>query len=66
MRGIIEYAEIVAIKERSAGNDTVGDMWIDTKTFTKETPISEIVKWASDVSGKLIITINQPDKECNF
>lgn len=49
---------IVAIKERSAGNDTVGDMWLETKIFSQDTPVGDILFWANkkSTSGKLIIT----------
>jgi hypothetical protein len=50
---------VVAIIERSAGNETVGDMWFETKIFDDDTPISKIVKWSDEKkrSGKLIITV---------
>ena len=52
---------IVAIKERSAGNESVGDMWLETAIFNEDTPVKEIVEWSkfghSFISpGKLIIT----------
>lgn len=37
---------IVAIKKMSAGNDSVGEMWHETKVFDASTPIGEVVKWA--------------------
>lgn len=54
---------IVAIKERSAGNESVGDMWLETKIFEPTTPASEIVKWGNglSMSGKLILTTAQED-----
>lgn len=54
------YENVVAIVERSGGNESVGNMWLDTKIFSKETPISKIIAWAdtsNSSSGKLIITI---------
>lgn len=55
-----DYKEVIAIKENSAGNDSVGDMWIETKAFNKETKIEDIIEWAKNCcSGKLIITINE-------
>lgn len=57
-----KYQRIVAISERSAGNESVGDMWLETKTFDKETPISKIIDW-SNPSGKLIITIDEDTVE---
>ena len=60
-----EYTHIVAIGERSGGNESVGDMWLETKVFKKNTPIEQIVNWAKEtgVSGKLIITIAEPNKD---
>ena len=54
-----EYDRIIATKERSAGNDSVGDMWVDTKSFDRNTEIHEIIKWAENCTGKLIITIDE-------
>lgn len=61
--------KIVAIKEMSNGNDSVGNMWLETKIFDAQTPVIEILMWAGDLRitgnrqiisqncGKLIITI---------
>jgi len=54
-----DYKRVVAIQERSAGNDSVGDMWLDTKTFDKSTKVEDIIEWAKSCSGKLIITIDE-------
>jgi hypothetical protein len=55
------YTRMIAIGEKSSGNDSVGDMWIETKSFNIDTPVSEILKWAwkNGVSGKLTITIDE-------
>jgi hypothetical protein len=54
-----DYKRVIAIKERSAGNESVGSMWLETKSFDKETPISKIVEWADSCDGKLIVTIDE-------
>lgn len=59
MKKFKTYTKIIAIKERSAGNDLVGDMWIETKSFDVATPVKEIMYWANDCSGKLILTIDE-------
>lgn len=56
------YKRIVAIKEKSAGNDTVGDSWLETKSFHINTPVSDIMSWAWDASGKLILTIDESSR----
>lgn len=63
MKTFTDYKNIVAIKEHSAGNDSVGSMWVETKTFPKETKIEDIVNWARGCPGKLIITIDETDAE---
>jgi len=60
------YTRVIAIKEKSSGNESVGDMWIETKTFSKDAPISEIIKWANDCNGKLTITIDESDANNNY
>ena len=57
-----DYSQVIAIGECSAGNESVGDMWLETKAFDKNTPVKDIIRWAEDrnVTGKLIITINEP------
>jgi len=57
-----EYSDVIATLELSGGNESVGNMWFETCTFMKTTPISEIIEWASKKSsgsGKLIITIDE-------
>jgi len=43
--------KIVAILHRSAGNESVGDMWRETKVFDEITPLIEVFKWANVVVG---------------
>ena len=63
MKQLENYDRVIAIKERSAGNETVGDMWLETKSFDKETPVSEIIEWSGIHKGKLIITIDESGTE---
>lgn len=60
-----DFERVIATKERSAGNDTVGDMWTETKSFNRDTPINKILEWAKDCSGKLIITIDEDTADTN-
>lgn len=52
--------KIVAIKKMAAGNESVGEMWEETKIFDASTPVIEIVKWAG---LKKNITITLPENE---
>jgi nitrous oxidase accessory protein NosD len=58
-----KYQRIIATKEKSAGNESVGSMWSETKSFDRETPISSIIEWAENADGKLIITIDEDTVE---
>jgi hypothetical protein len=40
--------KIVVIKDMSAGNESVGEMWQETKIFEPEQPISDVLKWVHD------------------
>lgn len=43
---------VVAILDRSAGNETVGEMWKETKVFSDADEIGEIFEWAVKAQGK--------------
>lgn len=66
MKYIKIYKRIIATKEMAAGNESVGSMWNETKTFSPETPIKDIVEWAYDCHGKLIITIDESEADDNI
>lgn len=59
MKTFKNFTKVIAIKEKSAGNEKVGDMWIETKSFDVNTPVINILDWAKDCSGKLILTIDE-------
>jgi len=52
--------KIIAIRDMSAGNETVGEMWQETKIFDSDTPLIEVLKWAGTEKK---ITISLPDNE---
>lgn len=37
--------KVVAMIERSAGNESVGEMWTETKVFDAEQTIAQIYQW---------------------
>lgn len=59
MKSIKTHNFVVAIKERSAGNETVGTCWLETKTFSKDSQISDIMEWAENSNGKVMITVDE-------
>lgn len=59
MKYFKNYERIIANSERSAGNESVGEMWVETKSFDKSTPLSEIIEWGKSTGGKLHLTIDE-------
>jgi hypothetical protein len=53
----MEVKQFVAIQECSAGNESVGNMWLSTATFAPDATLREVYDWAqkNSRSGKLII-----------
>ena len=42
----------VVIREMSAGNESVGEMWKETKIFDGSATLEEVMLWANDVAVK--------------
>lgn len=68
-----EYT-VIAVKERSAGNESVGSEWVETATFKLDDSIRKILEWSQRVScasdllegvrgGRLMISIDSGRKE---
>ena len=38
--------KFVVIRDMSAGNETVGDMWQETKIFDETVTLHEVMQWA--------------------
>ena len=65
--------KIIATIKRSDGNDSVGDMWQETKSFDSSNPIKEVFDWyhKSVIGGRkeaghfktanIILSIDQRD-----
>jgi hypothetical protein len=70
---IMENWRVIAVLDKSAGNETVGEMWQETKSFDCNTPVIEIMRWAvenqhsvnnpEDFKKNLKLTVDQPDKK---
>lgn len=60
IRHVGNYGRVIAIAERSSGNETVGDMWVETMLFDKTTSIDTIIQWAKNcgITGRLTIVID--------
>jgi hypothetical protein len=42
--------QYVVIREMSAGNESVGEMWKETKVFDGNATLEEVMLWANDVA----------------
>ncbi len=43
----MEEWQVVAILDNSAGNESIGEMWHETKVFDQKTTLFDVMKWAS-------------------
>lgn len=58
--------KIVAIKKCSEGNDSVGDMWTETKIFEPTATLADVMGWISNGIGgfyKKDITLTVADEK---
>jgi len=55
--------KIIAIKEMSAGNDTIGEMWKETKIFRPTDTLKDVMNWTRSRGGNdnIILTIAKED-----
>jgi hypothetical protein len=57
---------IVIVQECSAGNAEVGNMWVETKIFSSEDKLADIIEWKkklpSGAGGRTLVTIPESDK----
>lgn len=51
----MEKYKVIAILNKSAGNESVGDMWQETKIFESTDSINDVIMWAKggSVIGKI-------------
>lgn len=63
MKFIKDDYVIVALIEQCDGNETVGSQWIESKIFSPNQNIQEIIEWAEKrhCAGKLIITVTEKE-----
>jgi hypothetical protein len=53
--------KIIAIKDMSAGNESVGEMWQETKIFNDTDSLFEVMKWVGTHKKKVTLTIAHDD-----
>lgn len=54
--------KIVAIKDMSAGNETVGEMWQETKIFNSDNTLFEVMRWVG-TNKKVVLSIPDDDQK---
>ena len=62
-----EFNRVVVIKDMSGGNESVGEMWQETKIFDINDPIKSIIDWSfpsieMDGRSRKRITITIPEE----
>ena len=55
--------KIIATISRSAGNESVGDMWDETAIFDSYAPLSEIMEWANSRVNQAYTEDTRPEWE---
>jgi len=53
--------KIVAIKDMSAGNETVGEAWQETKIFDSNDSILQVMHWVQSTKKKVTLSIPEDD-----
>jgi len=57
--------QFVVIRDMSAGNDSVGEMWQETKIFPETATLKDVMEWAMDeynYCSRKRITITKPEQ----
>ena len=54
--------KIVAIKDMSDGNESVGEMWKETKIFDGNAPIKDVMAWAGRRRKNVVITLPEGEE----
>ena len=54
--------KIVAIKDMSAGNETVGEAWQETKIFDSNDSILQVMQWVNSTKKKVTLSIPEDDQ----
>ncbi len=57
--------DLVVIVDKSAGNESVGEMWQETKIFPADTKLEDVMNWAmytarTDEHSRSRITLTLP------
>lgn len=64
---ILKKQQYVVIRDMSAGNESVGEMWQETKIFYEDATLKEVMEWAmgddyeDKIASRKKITITRPD-----
>ena len=48
---------IVAIKDMSAGNETIGETWKETKIFRDDSTLKEVMDWVGTKEKNVVLTV---------
>ena len=52
---------VVAIKDMCTGNESVGEMWKETKVFNLDAPLRDVMEWVNSATKNVVLTIPKQD-----
>lgn len=58
--------KIIATIKRSDGNDSVGDMWQETKSFDSSDPIEKVFEWYNERINNTSLNWKYYSKQANI
>lgn len=47
--------QIVIVKEMSAGNESIGTEWLESKIFSEDSTLRDVLQWKKSSYGRLMI-----------
>ena len=53
--------KIIAIKDMSAGNESIGEMWKETKIFAEEDTLKSVMDWVGEKKNVVLSIADEAD-----
>ena len=63
-------SKVIIVKECSAGNESVGNEWVETKSFDESATLKEVLDWSMPIQfgwkrtnyrGRVMITVESDE-----
>ena len=56
-----EDTTFVAIKDMAAGNESIGEMWQETKLFKGSDTLLDLMNWVGTRKKRVVVTLPDPE-----